>query len=70
VRAIRRAGFRDVPAFADDLRARAPLRITKNLIEDGALFTSDPAQAALVTSVLVVGESLGACEAKLGPLAE
>jgi len=55
-----RAGGGDAAAWAEDLARRWPLVIDpgSGLIDRGVLFTTDPSQAAMVASVLLVGDSL------------
>jgi transcriptional antiterminator RfaH len=66
--AVRAAGFAGFSAWADDLRARAPLAFVGDppQIAAGALFTTDPARAERLVTVLIVGESLAAGRATLG----
>jgi uncharacterized ferritin-like protein (DUF455 family) len=57
----RNAGFPDLAGWAEALRARAPLTLVQGpLVASGALFTSDPANARDVLTVLVVAEDLAA----------
>ncbi|MFN7146735.1 MAG: hypothetical protein ACK4YP_23380, partial [Myxococcota bacterium] len=65
---VRAAGFAGLPAWAEALRARAPLTTKGDpaLIAGGALFTTDPAAAERLVTVLVVAESLEACRGLLG----
>ena len=59
-RSLRAAGHADPAAWAEDLAQRWPLVIDpgSGLIDRGVLFTTDPSQAAMVASVLLVGDSL------------
>ncbi|MDP2306963.1 MAG: DUF455 family protein [Pseudomonadota bacterium] len=65
---VRRAGFDGIPAWAQRLREHAPLAIAGDppLISDGALFTTDPARAERIVTVLIVGASLAECRERLG----
>ena len=60
VRSLRAAGHADVASWAEDLARRWPLAIHpgSGLIDRGVLFTTDPSQAGMVASVLLVGDSL------------
>ena len=60
VRSLRAAGHADAAAWAEDLARRWPLVIDpgSGLIDRGVLFTTDPTQARMVASVLLVGDTL------------
>lgn len=64
---VRAAGFPTLAAWAADLRARAPLETAGEppQVLSGALFTTDPAVAERIVTVLVVAPSLAACRALL-----
>ena len=65
---VRAAGFGGLAAWAESVGARAPLRVEGEpaLLGGGALFTTDPARAERIVTVLVVGDSLAACRERLG----
>ena len=57
------AGFGSVASFADHLQSASPLEMMPDgrQISDGVLFTTDPARAEAVASLLVVGRDLDQC---------
>ncbi len=61
---MRAAGFDGAGAFAAEMERRAPLSLTPRdeLISEGVLFTTDPAQATAFATVLVAAESLDRCK--------
>ena len=61
---VEAAGFASPQAFATQVRERHPLRLTPNgeQISTGAIFTTDPSQAEMFLSLLVVDESLEGCK--------
>ncbi len=64
----RTAGYRGISDWAEALRARAPLVIESAppRVESGALFTTDPAVADRLVTVLVVARRLAECRERLG----
>ncbi|MDP2317098.1 MAG: DUF455 family protein [Pseudomonadota bacterium] len=65
---VRGAGFAGLAAWAAWLRERAPLVVSGDaaLIDNGALFTTDPTRAERIVTVLVVGGALDECRERLG----
>jgi hypothetical protein len=65
---VRSAGFPGFPAWAAALRERAPLVMAGDppRIRAGAVFTTDPAHAERLVTVLVVAETLAECRGILG----
>jgi uncharacterized ferritin-like protein (DUF455 family) len=65
---VRRAGFDGIAAWGDALHARAPVRLgPSGLLTGGVLFTTDPARAQDLVTVLSVAPTRGAAEAQLAP---
>jgi len=66
---VRAAGFTGFVAWAEAVRARAPLAMVGEppLIASGVLFTTDPVRAERIVTVLAVAGSLAECRDMLEP---
>lgn len=62
---VQRAGFADLEAWAEAVRAQAPLRADAKGLHQGVVFLTDPERAQRVLAVFSVAAHLGPAQAQL-----